>query len=499
MQQRMLTAALLLIVPVVALAQAKATSYVHATQLNLRSEPGAGTVQELLSLNTPLILKRKEPRWCEVQTVASERRGYVDCSFLGDRPLTMEQVELDLANASLELARLRKDGQIFGSGLASVEPQQAARMAERLLTLLERHFALSPSLHTYGDYQNLLRVMMNSANAEDKSHPLTTLANTRVRQLETMRAALSFDPSARSLPVVRNPATTTLALALDRRNAASPRREARRAQAIARLTSRETAPAQRASFFQQGAWATGWAGGPLVSRLPGHDPAGVVYSVTFDGAGAWVLADLLEMAKVHRSKVSAQFGDAGIPKDSLSQATVGVNGSVDSLVLKLRLPVWGITAGGLVAGTLRTASYGGDACSGATGSKVPTSVEVVFPQAVRGDLHGVFASSAPIDPARAVVTVRKRTFLAPLLSDETTFTHRVDMSVDLDSDGVADLRTTVSNDTSVSGVSIRRGPEHLSRWIRPVGGWYANDVYALEMNEEGWWRVLSLYNLVTCT
>ncbi len=126
-------------------------------------------------------------------------------------------------------------------------------------------------------------------------------------------------------------------------------------------------------------------------------------------------------------------------------------------------------------------------------------MEVVFPQAVRGDLHGVFASSVPIDPARAVVNVRKRTFLAPLLSDETTFTHRVDMSVDVDGDGVADLRTTVSNDTSVNGVSMHRPPGRLSHWIRPVAGWYANDVYALEINEEGWWRVLSLYNLVTCT
>lgn len=66
--------------------------------------------------------------------------------------------------------------------------------------------------------------------------------------------------------------------------------------------------------------------------------------------------------------------------------------------------------------------------------------------------------------------------------------------VDLDGDGVPDLRVLISSDTAVG-----QGPPLKRVGYQTVAGWYANDVYQLEANVDGQWRVLSRYAVVTCT
>ena len=223
--------------------------------------------------------------------------------------------------------------------------------------------------------------------------------------------------------------------------------------------------------------------------------------MTFDGTGPWALAPVYEMAKALHLPVSARFGSRS--GSELSRAIPTAGGVFESLTLDVRMPVWAITDQGLVAGTLRKASFGGDACS--EGSEVPTAVELLLPAPVPGEIHGIFATNATLNPADALVTVRRRTFLDPLDRPqmETTFTHRVDVAVDVDHDGTADLRAVVSNDLSARAaphgtfLPAAGGRSNGNFWR--VAGWYAFDVYALQVNESGWWRTLSRYNLVTCT
>ena len=85
-----------------------------------------------------------------------------------------------------------------------------------------------------------------------------------------------------------------------------------------------------------------------------------------------------------------------------------------------------------------------------------------------------------------------------------TLTHEVLAEVDLDGDGVPDARTVISQDREISQAPWLDPSRALSTgWdpaaLRRAGGWYAHDLYQLEANEQGWWRVLSRYNVVTCT
>lgn len=492
--------------------QPSATRYNHATQLKLRAKPALeAQVLAQWQINQAMtLLGQRDKRWCDVASPDATQRGFVDCSYLGEAPLTLAQVEIDAAGAALALNRLLVAA--GGEGYEQVFPknlQPARDSLEKLLNFLERHFALSPSLYTYGDFSRLLQTLLNEnpEGTEDKNRlALRSLALGRLGQLAAMRAALSQDFAAAAFDPVRHPIGNRLNLLLQQRRhgdvaaSAKPRRDAGMELGVAMGIAE---PAAKVSLFRETKWAAGWAGGALVRRMRSRDSQSVVYSVAFDGNGPWALADIYEMAKALRVPVKARFGLMEPQGNELSYAMPTAGTGVETLVLELRMPVWAITEHGLVAGSLRAASFGGDACAGDT--KVGTRAEVVFPGPVKGDIHGIFASNALIDPARALVTVRKRTFLDPIYpnGDGTTFTHRVDMTVDIDGDGVADLRTVVSNDTSVSSMphdGFMHAAGALSRGrIRHVAGWYANDIYMLQANEGGWWRTLSRYNLVTCT
>lgn len=473
--------------------------YNMATQLNLRAEPTASApVLARWPINQPMtLLAQKDSRWCEVAAPDTGLRGFVDCRFLAATPLTLEKTEEEALTLALELNRL-KPPRYSGEDLAyrPLTPQAAQAMrsaGENLLTLLERRFALSSSLHAYGDYTQLRWALIQAIPEDSQDSDLLALrklAQSRAGQADAMWASLSRDFSKGPPPAMLRHSLGQRMDELLRQRRYGGRAGDPLPQTYTWDGSRDTQEAlPPPSLFRQSFWAAGLVGGPLVARQRGPHPEGVAYTVGF---GEDPMNDIYEMAKtlgtairISRSPLPPEFQyDPQNPRYSTRY--------------ELQLPIWAITENGLVQGKLLHVNNAGGACSDMEGGR--TDALVVFPRPVQGRIHGFFASNADIDPARAQVSVRKRTFLQAL-SDlyENTFTHRVDMSVDLDGDGVADLRTVISEDTAVSRWERREGggDEGWSLW--PVAGWYAHNLYLLQANEEGRWRTLSRYALVTCT
>jgi len=488
--------ALLLVQPVGAAVED--IRYVNATTLNVRAQPSVGApVQARLKINQAVTLRNNNGRWCEITASALERPGYTDCQYLARQALTLAAIETETADLILELNRLaarsRHDlpSESVDWGWAyEKSPVEFQRIFEQLFQQFEKHFALSPSLRTYVDYERLLAGLtwLPAHSLKPMPGKLEALYKARAEQLRAMRKALTADFSSGSTPLVRRAITATLGEVLEARQAARYTEQSRLSQKAER------------SFFHDERWAVGWAGGPLVGRFKMPLGQGVGYRIKFDGNSAASLADVFEMAKVHRAAVSTTFQREDSSGD-LSRMQTGWDGKFEFVTLATALPVWGVTDKGLVRGQLRKVSYGGGSCS--DGSEA-TNAELVFPEPVAGTLHAAFISSVPIDPAQARVTLKRRTWLEPLYSDETTFSHRIQAEIDLDGDGVADLRTTIKEDHSVSQRNFPQlagasGSAWRGWYLRPVAGWYEQNIYQLEVNENGRWHSLSLYNLVTCT
>lgn len=496
------------------------TRYVQASQLNLRAEaaPAAATLAPL-HLNEAVSLRKKiSERWCLVETTdVSRKSGYVDCSFLADKALTLEKIELDFAAQALALHRLNRQFDGTRSSLDSLPRdlhKEALRAVEQMASLIERHFALAPSFYAYQNYADLLSFLQHFDSADNpaaEKSPLSGFGKSRLPQLRAMEAGFTRDFAAQPAALVPSGIDTALKAIMAERGAllANPAlaRSAKRAQKQARVQQRAARNAfdlpATPSFFQQDKWAVGWAGGPLIKRRRAADAQGVGYDVSFDGVNVLALAEVYEMAKVQRLPVKVQFKT--LAGGELSQMGKAPDGTYRGAIVQLGMPVWAITASGLVKGTLRQVSFGGDVCSDGGGG-VATGAELVFPQPVRETIQAVFATNAVIDPAKARVQLRKRAFLE---GGGSTLTGRVDVSVDLDGDGVADLRTVVSTDQDVSfhsgGGFVQAGwlqgrrASGFSPYVRRVAGWYANDVFTLEANMGDAWRVLSIYSVSTCT
>jgi hypothetical protein len=481
-------------------------TYVSASRLNLRAQPATdGEPLARLKINQPLRLVRQaDTRWCEVEagsaTGASagtsanppRQRGFVDCRYLADRPVTLADTEAESANLILALNRLALDG-LAPAAYASLpwgetfvqHAAESRQLLEALFDQLERHFAISPSMRTYADYNSLLSfVAAQGSNERPLPEPITSLLGRRIALLPQMRAAFTADFAAQPAEPVRRPVTSALSRLTDARQGL---------QADAAPTGRGNAfdlaapPAGR-SFFSEGRWAIGWA--PLVTAVDSPDKSGAVYRFHYNGSGPWAVGDAIEMAKAWRASVRTSFRYLNNDPDSvgLAQMRRTAEGVFEASTVQVSLTAWAITDAGLVSGKLRQVVFAGDACSGGAGD---TAAEFVFAKPLPAVVHGVFISSAPIDAARVKVKVHKRSFLAPLLSDEDTLTSETVVEVDLNGDGVPDLRSRVSTDTSVSGWFGARA--------RRVGGWYAYDVESLEVNDNGRWRMLSIYDVVTCT
>jgi hypothetical protein len=250
------------------------------------------------------------------------------------------------------------------------------------------------------------------------------------------------------------------------------------------------------SFFRQGKWAIGWVGGPMIRRRHGsHPPA---YFVGFsNGGNEFVFNNVYEMTKALKVPVHLSFVTTVPVDDEYGSYT----GTSEVPLLETKLPIWAITSDGLVAGNLREARLGPDdsACFGS-----PGSAEIVFDRPLKGRLYGVFASSAPIDPALAKITARDKTYLGgSFLGDEQArMTYREEASVDIDGDGVDDLSIVLSTDNVANQESYQLRHAVFngnSGGFLRVAGYYDYNVYSLLVNEAGQWRALSIYALVTCT
>lgn len=459
-------------------AVAQDARYVAATSLNLRAAPDASAaVAARWRLNQPVQLLAERGRWCEVAAPGGTPRGHVDCAYLQRAPVTRAQVESDATAAGLALLRL--GGIDDWTSAFTRDAPEARRQLEQLFTQLDRHFALSPSLHVYREADALTAQLAPQQPEQEAQRPLHTA---RLAQLAAMRAAFSADFARDPRETVPHGALRPLAALIDQRQARL--REG--------LGERPLPRPLAASFFGGERWAMGWAAGPLATALPGRGPDGVPHAVRFDGTGVVSLAPVFEMAKAQRAAVRATWGRLKAGGHELAQAAPGAAGHVETLRLDTRLGAWAVTADGLRPAQVLGAQFEGGACSGEGAS---THADVRVAGSTETPL-AVFATNAPLDPARAKVQLEKRRFLAPL-SDlfENTLTERVTLTVDLDADGVPDLRVVISQDTAVG--QGRAGPRRVA--MRPVAGWYAHDVYSLEANVEGEWKPLSVYQVVTCT
>lgn len=410
------------------------------------------------------------------------------CSTLPGQ--AMAQPSAALAQAEADLAR------------ATLVATPTVATATAQLAALRRHFALTPSLHAWGDHAGLLFQLRHQA--ADEGNPAAPawrkLLEAEAAESRKMRAALSRDFAKAPAEVLVQPPTTAINVQLAARSSREFKLDPARMAALGLGRWGGRAPA--ASFFKPEVLVAGFAGGPLVARGRQRDAEGVVYVVRYDARSAAALADLYEVAKAQRLAVKASWREGSV--DELSSALLNGRGKVDQLSLALRLPVWAVTDKGLQPGVLRRAAYGSDACGGeGKPGDFASDAELVLAQPVRGDIHAVIATTAPVDPARARVQLQRDTRLSSP-GAMGTLTHRVMAEVDLDGDGVADLRTVVSQDQEISQAPWLDPSRALSgAWhadgMRRTAGWYAHDLYQLEANEQGWWRVLSRYNLVTCT
>ncbi|MDR3157739.1 MAG: hypothetical protein LBU11_01750 [Zoogloeaceae bacterium] len=475
-------------------AQAADIHYSHATRLTLREAPDAGAAAlARLSINQPLEIVARENRWCRVRLVEpvdsadAAREGYVHCAFLKDKKLDFAMLETEAARLFLELHR------------ENLTPSEEARILEALFTRIERHFALSPSLYAYNDYRALLR----DARRRGSENPEFQLP-AREKKRAAMLRELSRQTWEEEFPVVRQTVVTSgiektlrklrsergwdsLPYRLPEYRILGIRDDPELVGEEYREYDNKIFPAPpKASFFSRGKWAIGWAGGPMIHRRHGSHPP--TYSVGFSSGGnEFVFNRVYEMAKALKAPVNVSF--------------VAVSDTSEVSILETKLPIWAITSDGLVAGHLREARLGPDvsACSVS-----PGSAEIVFDRPLKGKIYGVFASNAPIDPAKAKITVRDKTYLGgSFLGDEQArMTYREEASVDIDSDGVDDLSIMLSTDQSADLEPYQ--PRHavfngnLGGFLR-VSGYYDYNVYSLLVNEDGQWRTLFLYDIVTCT
>lgn len=403
---------------------------------------------------------------------------------------TMAAPSAALAQAEADLAR------------ATLVAQPTVATATAQFAALRRHFALTPSLHAWGDHAGLLHQIRTQNLGEDRvlSPAWRPLIEAEAAESRKMRAALSRDFAASPAEVLVQPPSTSINVQLAARSSREFKLDPARMTALG--LGRWGGRAPGSSWFAPGVLVAGFAGGPLVSRMKQRDPEGVVYSVRYDARSAAALADLYEIAKARRLAVKASWREGEL--GDLGTALLNSRGKIDQVTLSLRLPVWVVTNQGLLPGVLRSASYGSDAC-GTTDKpgELASSAELVLAQPARGDVHAIFATTGTVDPARARVLPQRETRVtAP--GAMGTLTHRVLTEVDLDGDGVPDLRTVISQDQEISQAPWLDPSRALSMgWdpasVRRTAGWYAHDLYQLEANEQGWWRVLSRYNVVTCT
>ena len=481
--------ALMCFVAAIAKSYAQAqTQFVNASELNVRDTPAStGKALAKLKINQAVQVISQKESWCEIEIPANNRprqpgfvTGFVTCSALSKSPTSLKQLELELVNLILSETKIRLI-QNEANQKAMKAPLLKARY-EKLFTLLERYFGISPSLYTYLDYGNVLRDMAQREEFKD-----SPLFKSKLAQYKNMRAAFTQDFSTSQVEAIPNNLTALLNQILDRRNRTDPERS------TTQLTPFDKTPL-KPSFFEPNGWAIGWPGGPLI--VTGESKATQpTYFIRIDESHPKSIANIIEMAKQKRLSIKTEF----------ESETVGMEKQYEFVSIKLSMPVWVITSKGLVSGTLTEAQYAGDECTTSSIGNGPSSyITIQTAKPIRSDILGIFATTLSLNPERVSISNKKRSFLNGLFSDENTLTTYVNTIVDLNEDNIPDIRITVSQDISVSmqPPPIKHAsyiPTLRDSHLIKVGGWYAYDVYDLEINQGGKWKSLSKYNLVTCT
>jgi hypothetical protein len=70
--------------------------WVHGSWVNLRAAPSAkADVINRLVINTEITLQSTQGDWCEITTNNKPLRGFLDCKFMGDKPLTLTDLGAD--------------------------------------------------------------------------------------------------------------------------------------------------------------------------------------------------------------------------------------------------------------------------------------------------------------------------------------------------------------------------------------------------------------------
>ncbi len=502
--------------------------FVQATQLNLRASPAANARSlALLKINDgldPVPGSRGDGTWCEVQTQSTEpaqvQRGWIQCNFISAQMVSTESLQRDWTQASIKVLKALSPtglggGQYSGAELAS--RSGALQNLERLFATLERKFALSPSIHTLAKYDELLMFtgvsqLKETPVIDAEKYPLAALGKKKLPELARMRQTLQNPDVTMKSPPDHTPVSDHFSQLLAQKFPA--RRAAKKARAAAgEVDSLLNKPVTQ-SLFSGGRWVTGWAGGPLISRVRDpNDNSRLMYSGRTDFSSYAELGDIFEMAKAYKAPVKLSFASAVFGE--LSQDLATADNGPRATKLDMNLPVWAVTREGLIKGELQQASYHGGVCANSEeGAAWGTGIMFKLEKLPRSPILGLFATNASIEAERTKVHIQGRTHLEGLGDGfENTLTHRVLAVVDLDGDGIPDLRTLVKEDSAVArhmpgslssptdlaymDGSASRTPRHP--WLRQVAGWYAYDVYMIQANQDGRWTTLNLYAVVTCT
>jgi hypothetical protein len=255
------------------------------------------------------------------------------------------------------------------------------------------------------------------------------------------------------------------------------------------------AHAPAGSVFSRADEVAGWArmSEPFSSAMRARRTPTAQYAVDFDGPSLAALSPVYELAKHLRKNVTVELSNH--PTGGPEQAAPLLD--INTAVLTADLPAYAITRSGLTAGKFTRIGFFGGACS----DRQPTAAEFTFAAAVDNVVLAVFVTGANIDTKRARVRVAEQIF--PSFGDEINndaIRKRVTYTVDLNGDGIAELRGVSQRDTEPDNDDIyrMRGSYFPTPGLVPAAGWYADDFDYLDANIGGRWLRLSTYHVATC-
>jgi hypothetical protein len=248
------------------------------------------------------------------------------------------------------------------------------------------------------------------------------------------------------------------------------------------------------SLFSRADEVAGWGhmNEPFFSPTQAHGTPTAHYAVNFDGPSFASLSPVYELAKHLRKNVTVELSNH--PVDDREQAAAVFD--INTAVLTTELPAYAITRRGLIPGKFTRIGFFGSGCS----DRQPTA-EFTFAEPVNDVVLSVFVTGVNINTTRAHVQVAEQLF--PSFGDEINggaIRKRLTYSVDLNGDGIAELRGVSQRDAEPDDDDIYSmgGSFFPTPRMIPVAGWYPNDFDYLDANIGGRWLRLSTYHAPSC-